>query len=155
MRYTEWQAKPTSAQLLETFPPCSDCKVILYAGVTRAMRVPGRVGNQRKDLCPEELPYAISNKRESIRPTTIASPHEFRERERGVLFFRLYQHRVDVSRMRYIGCVLTMHFHNVLGKFAHAERGGIDTEGSYERHAIHCVYANNVFKYRKNGNSYE
>jgi len=44
---------------------------------------------------------------------------------------------------------LTMHFHNVSGKSAHAERRGIDAGGSCGRHAIRCVCVNNAFTYRR------
>lgn len=136
-RYSKWQTSRL-AQLLETFPSSSDCKVILYAGVTRAMEVPGRLATGERTSVPENFRtlYRTGENPSVPRLSHLRTNLEGeKERENPRDSFSVYRHRVDISRVKYMGRALTMHFH-VSGKSAHAER--IDAGGSCGRHAIRC-----------------
>lgn len=82
------------AQLLQTFPSSSNCEVILYAGVTRAMEVPGRLATGERTSVPGNFRTLYrtgenpSVPRLSHLPTNLEGKRE-REREFSRFFFRL------------------------------------------------------------------
>lgn len=158
MRCSEWQASRLAHSCLRRFRLAVTAKLYFTRGLLEWWGVPGRLATGERTSVPKNFRTLYrTSENPSVPRLSHLCTNLKRERERGesvlVTSFSVYWRRVDISGTRYIGPVLTMHFHNILGKFTYAECWGIDTEGSYEIHTIHCVCANNAFKYRKNGNS--